>query len=116
VKGGAMGRYVGVCRVDEIPPGTAKMVKVEDRLIAMFNLHGNFYATEDTCPHEGGPLSSGFIEGESVTCPWHGATFDIMSGKALEPPAGEKMGPPVDRGVARYPVRTSGAELEIEIP
>ena len=110
-----MGRYVRVCSVEQIPPGTAKMVKVENKPIAIYNLNGNFYATDDTCPHEGGHLSSGMIEGENVTCPWHGATFRIISGKTLEPPAGEKMGPPVDKGVACYPVRIVGEELEIEI-
>ena len=111
-----MGRYVRVCRVEEIPPGTAKMVKVDGKQIAIFNLDGNFYATDDTCPHEGGPLSSGFVEGENVTCPWHGATFHVVSGKTLEPPAGEEMRPPVDKGVACYPARIAGEEVEIEIP
>jgi nitrite reductase/ring-hydroxylating ferredoxin subunit len=110
-----MGRYVRVCGVNEVPPRRAKMVRVEGKPIALFNLDGRFYATDDTCPHEGGPLSSGFIDGENVTCPWHGATFHIISGKTLEPPAGEKMGPPVDNGVPCYPVRSVDAELEIEI-
>lgn len=110
-----MGKYVRVCALEEIPPGTAKMVKVKDKPIAIFNLHGNFYATDDTCPHEGGPLSSGFIEGENVTCPWHGATFHIVSGRTLEPPAGETMGPPVDKGVVCYPARVVGAGVEIEL-
>lgn len=110
-----MGRCVRVCSISEVPTGTAKVVKVEDKPIAIFNLNGNFYATDDTCPHEGGPLSYGFIEGENVTCPWHGATFHIMSGKTLEPPAGEKMGPPVDRGIVCYPLRVVGADIEIEI-
>lgn len=110
-----MGKYVSVCRVEEISPGTAKRVKVEGKPIAIFNLNGDFYATDDTCPHEGGSLSDGFIEREQVTCPVHGATFHIKSGKTLEPPAGEKMGPPVDRGLTCYPVRIMGAELEIEI-
>lgn len=110
-----MGTYVRVARVEEIPPGTAKLVKVEGNPIAIFNLNGEFYATDDTCPHEGGPLSDGLIEGENVTCPWHGATFHIKSGKTLEPPAGEKMGPPVDNGVACYSVRIVGEDVEIEI-
>ena len=110
-----MGRYVRVGSVEQIPPGTAKMVKVEEKPIAVFNLNGRFYATDDICPHEGGPLSSGFIEGETITCPWHGATFHIISGKTLEPPAGEKLVPPVDKGVSCYPVRVVNAELEIEI-
>ena len=111
-----MGKYFGVCRVEEVPPGTAKMVRIEGRPIAIFNLDGDFYATDDNCAHEGGPLSDGFIEGKTVTCPWHGATFHILSGKTLEPPAGEKMSPPVDRGIACYRARITGEELEIEIP
>ena len=108
-------KVVRVCTIQEISEGTAKMVKVEGKPIAIFNINGKFYATDDTCPHEGGPLSSGFIEGENVSCPWHGATFHIMSGKTLEPPAGEKMGPPVDKGIACYPVRIVGTEVKIEI-
>lgn len=110
-----MEKYVRACSVDEVPLGSAKMIRVEGRPIAIFNLNGDFYATDDICPHEGGPLSEGFIDGENVTCPWHGATFHILSGKTLEPPAGEKMGPPVNRGVACYRVRIVGAGVEIEI-
>ncbi len=108
-------KVVRVCTIQEISEGTAKMVKVEGKPIAIFNINGKFYATDETCPHEGGPLSSGFIEGENVSCPWHGATFHIMSGRTLEPPAGEKMGPPVDKGIACYPVRIVGTEVKIEI-
>ncbi len=110
-----VGKVVRVCTIQEISEGTAKMVKVEGKPIAIFNINGKFYATDDTCPHEGGPLSSGFIEGENVSCPWHGATFHIKSGKTLEPPAGEKMGPPVDKGVACYPVWIVGTEVKMEI-
>jgi len=110
-----MDNYVRVCSVEEVPPGTAKMFKVGVKAIAVFNLNGAFFATEESCPHEGGPLSCGVIQGESVTCPVHGATFHIKSGKALEPPAGEKMGPPVDRGIVCYPLRVVGKKVEIEI-
>lgn len=110
-----MKKYFPVCRVREIPPGTAKRVQVQDKPIAVFNLNGNFYATDDICPHEGGPLSDGTIEGENVACPWHGATFHIVSGKTLEPPAGEKMGPPVDKGVTCYAVRIVGPDVAIEV-
>jgi len=110
-----MGKFLRICSVHKIPAGTGKMIKVGDKFIAIFNLNGNFYATDDTCPHEGGSLSSGSVEGENVSCPCHGATFHIKSGRTLEPPAGEKMGPPVDRGIACYPVRIVGAEVELEI-
>lgn len=110
-----MGKYIRVCSVGEVPPGTAKLARVEGGAIAIFNFNGEFYATDDNCPHEGGPLSDGFIEGENVTCPWHGATFHVVSGKTLEPPAGEKMGPPADRGLVRYAVRVVGADIEVEL-
>ncbi len=110
-----MEKFVKVCSVHEIPAGTAKMVKVKGKPVAIFNLNGTFYATDDTCPHEGGPLSDGTIEGENVSCPWHGAAFHIKSGRTLEPPAGEKIGPPVDKGIACYPVRIVGTEVKIEI-
>ena len=110
-----MENFLRACSVHDISVGTAKMVKVEGKPIAIFNINGNFYATDDTCPHEGGPLSSGSIEGENVSCPCHGPTFHIKSSRTLEPPAGEKMGPPVDKGVACYPVQIVRAEVEIEI-
>jgi len=110
-----MGKYIRVCGVNEVPLQTAKMFMIEGKPIAVFNLNGRFYATDDACPHEGGPLSDGCIEGETITCPWHGAMFHIINGKTLEPPAGEKMGPPVDRGIICYPVRIVGQGVEIEV-
>jgi nitrite reductase/ring-hydroxylating ferredoxin subunit len=107
--------FVRVCSVNEVPPGTVKAVRVENREVAVFNLNGRFYAAQDICPHEGAPLSSGFFEGENITCSWHGAAFHVLTGKTLEPPAGEKMAPPVDQGLVCYAVRVVGPNLEIEI-
>jgi nitrite reductase/ring-hydroxylating ferredoxin subunit len=107
--------FVRVCSVNEVPPGTVKAVRVENREVAVFNLNGRFYAAQDICPHEGAPLSSGFFEGENITCSWHGAAFHVLTGKTLEPPAGEKMAPPVDQGLVCYAVRVVGSDLEIEI-
>jgi 3-phenylpropionate/trans-cinnamate dioxygenase ferredoxin subunit len=75
--------------------------------IALFNLGGTFYAIDDTCPHRGGPLSQGFIQGDVVVCPWHGARFRLGTGEVLSPPA--------QQGVACYPVRVHGQDIEIEI-
>jgi nitrite reductase/ring-hydroxylating ferredoxin subunit len=111
----SMPEFVRVCSVSEVPSGTVKAVTVRNRAVAVFNLNGGFYAAGDTCPHEGAPLSSGCLEGENIICSWHGAAFHVPSGKTLEPPAGEKMGPPVDRGLTFYAVRVTGTDLEIEI-
>ena len=83
------------------------MVEVEGHKIALFRVNGAFYALSDTCTHRGGPLSEGDVEGAEVTCPWHGAKFDISTGAVLGAPARE--------GVKSYPVRVTGADVEIEV-
>lgn len=110
-----MPNFVRVCSVKEVPPGTVKAVRLETGEAVIFNIDGRFYASKDSCPHEGAPLSSGCLEGENITCIWHGASFHVLTGETLAPPAGEKMGPPVRRGLIRYRIRVSGEDLEIEI-
>jgi nitrite reductase/ring-hydroxylating ferredoxin subunit len=102
-----MPRFVTVVTTDELAPGTAKQVQVDGKTLAVFNLDGTYYAIDDTCTHRGGPLSEGTLEGGQVTCPWHGAVFDITSG--------EVVGPPARMGVARYTVRVQGKNVEVEI-
>jgi nitrite reductase/ring-hydroxylating ferredoxin subunit len=77
-----------VARLDEIPPGAMRYVEVDGLPIALANVGGAIYAFGDTCRHEGGPLSSGVLIGETVTCPWHGWTYNIRTGKAIVPPIG----------------------------
>ncbi len=73
--------FVTVARVADVAPGTATTVVVDRREIALFNAGGTFYALENTCPHQGGPLAEGWIAGRTVTCPWHAWCFDLASGK-----------------------------------
>jgi NAD(P)H-dependent nitrite reductase small subunit len=73
--------YVAVARTSEIAPGSAKAVVVGGREIAVFNVGGTFYALDNTCPHQGGPLAEGWIDGALVTCPWHAWTFKLADGK-----------------------------------
>ena len=76
-----MSVFVPVASTADIPPGEARAFVVGDREIAIFNVSGRFYALENACPHQGGPLAEGFIEGEIVTCPWHAWCFDVTDGK-----------------------------------
>jgi nitrite reductase/ring-hydroxylating ferredoxin subunit len=76
-----MPKFLTVARLDEIPPGGAKAFAVGDYEVALFNVDGAFYAIDNTCPHQGGPLVEGWIEGPIVTCPWHAWCFDVRSGK-----------------------------------
>ena len=102
-----MAGFVKVGTAEELAPGQAKMVEVGGKKIALFNVDGTYYAIDDSCTHRGGPLSEGELSGSEVTCPWHGATFDVKTGNAL--------GPPASKGVSRYVVRVSGNSVEIEI-
>ena len=75
-----MAEFTRVASVDEIPPGQAKIVEVNARPIAVFNVQGTFYAITNICPHEGGPLGEGTLKGHIVSCPWHDMSFDIRDG------------------------------------
>ncbi len=71
------------------------------------NVDGQVFALDNTCTHRGGPLAEGEVSGHEVTCPWHGATFDVRTG--------EVVGPPAQRAVARYGVRVTGTNIEVEL-
>ena len=76
-----MTKPVRVCDVSEIPAGSAKEVVVEDRVLAVFNVDGEFHVLDGICPHAGGPLGQGQLDGNVVTCPWHGWQFDVQTGR-----------------------------------
>jgi 3-phenylpropionate/trans-cinnamate dioxygenase ferredoxin component len=88
----AMSLYVKVAARSELPPGGKKLVDLDGRAIALFNVGGEFFAIDDVCTHDGGPLAEGELEGAEIRCPRHGARFDVRTGKALSFPAFE----PVD--------------------
>jgi nitrite reductase/ring-hydroxylating ferredoxin subunit len=102
-----MAQFTKVATTDELADQQAKLVEVEGQKIALFRVDGGFYALSDTCTHRRGPLSEGTVEGTEVTCPWHGAKFDIRAGAVL--------GPPATQAVKSYPVRITGANIEIEV-
>ncbi len=76
-----------VAKVSEIAPGTTRRVVVDSMEVLLCNVGGKIFAIEDVCTHDGGPLDQGELEGECVTCPRHGATFDVRTGDALTLPA-----------------------------
>ncbi|MGH8279325.1 MAG: non-heme iron oxygenase ferredoxin subunit [Gammaproteobacteria bacterium] len=92
-----MAEWVNVGSLEEIPPGQHKTVEINNVPIAVFNLDGKLYAIEDVCTHDGGILTGGDVTGHVITCPRHGAQFDIRSGEVLRAPAYEP--------VATFPVR-----------
>lgn len=82
--------FVKAASASEIKPGEGKTVDVSGLRIALFNLNGNFYAIDNTCPHRGGPLGEGMLDGPVVICPWHGWQFDVTTGKSPFMPVGVK--------------------------
>jgi len=75
-----MANFVKVAQISDIPAGQGKCVEVEGKRIALFNVEGSFYALDDVCPHQGGPLGEGELMGNVVTCPWHGWEYDVTTG------------------------------------
>ncbi len=104
-----MSEFVKVARIDEIPVNGSKLIEIDDVRVALFNLDGEFYAIEDVCTHDGGPLVEGeILAGCQVQCPRHGARFDIRTGEALSFPAFE--------ATNTYEVRLDGDDVWLESP
>jgi 3-phenylpropionate/trans-cinnamate dioxygenase ferredoxin subunit len=82
-----MGRWIEVARDGELAPGEYKLVEAGDLELALFNVDGGYCCIEDLCTHDGGNLVEGDFDGRVVTCPRHGAKFDVCTGEALCLPA-----------------------------
>ena len=99
-------RWLTVARAAEIPAGGSRIVRLDDQPIAVFHLEDGWYAIEDVCSHDGGPVAEGRLDGHVIECPRHGATFDVKTGAALTFPA---VSP-----VTTYAVRVVGDEVQVE--
>ena len=77
-----MGKIL-VGKSSDIPPGEMLKVESEGKIILVANDNGNYFAMDDTCTHQDASLSEGTLEGSTVTCPWHGSTWDCKSGKLI---------------------------------
>jgi 3-phenylpropionate/trans-cinnamate dioxygenase ferredoxin subunit len=82
-----MSQFVRVAQVTEIPDPGKLVVEIDDRLVVVFRVGGQFYCLDDVCTHDGGPLGEGRLEDHTIACPRHGAKFDIRDGRALTMPA-----------------------------
>ena len=96
-----------VAKRNEIPPGSTKRVVVDGTPLLICNVDGDFYAIEDVCTHDGGPLDQGELEGNRIMCPRHGALFDVTSGAALTLPAVMPL--------ETYSVSTEGDDVLVEV-
>ncbi|RMG01276.1 MAG: non-heme iron oxygenase ferredoxin subunit [Planctomycetota bacterium] len=102
-----MSEPVPVCRVDELPEMGKKVVEIDGRMIALFHVSGTFWAIDDVCTHDGGPLAEGELRGYTIVCPRHGAQFDIRDGHAKTMPA--------VRGTTAHKVKVIDDTVYIEV-
>ena len=75
-----MSEFTPAIAVAGLPPGRAAEVVVDGQAVALFNVGGTFHALAGRCPHRGGPLGQGVLDGPRVSCPWHNWTFDVTTG------------------------------------
>jgi 3-phenylpropionate/trans-cinnamate dioxygenase ferredoxin subunit len=86
-----MSEWHNVKACNELPVGEHHVIAINGHPIAVFNLEGEYYAIEDCCTHQSLPLSDGYVDGDEITCPFHGAKFNIKSGEVTAPPAFEDL-------------------------
>ncbi len=101
-----MAEFMKVATLQELPPGSAKAVEVAGNAVALYNLDGTVFATANTCPHRGGPLGEGELDGQVITCPWHGFQYDVKNGTCLTNPA---------LGLSCHPVRLEGDSILVQV-
>jgi len=99
--------WVAVGNRAELDDGAMKGIELGDLQIAIYNVEGEFYATDNICSHAFALLTDGFLDGDVVECPLHGGCFKVKTGEGL--------GAPISEDIKTYPVRLNGDTIEINI-
>lgn len=98
--------FISVARVNDMDDGEARVVNANGTIIALYRVGGRFYATSNVCPHQGGPLGEGTLDGSIVTCPWHGWKFNVETGVSPVVPTVK---------VKTYNVKVEGNDVLVEV-
>jgi len=101
-----MSEFTPAIAVAGLPPGRAAEVVVDGQAVALFNVGGTFHALAGRCPHRGGPLGQGVLDGPRVSCPWHNYTFDVTTGENVVS---------ADLKVARYEVKVEDGKVLVKL-
>jgi NAD(P)H-dependent nitrite reductase small subunit len=101
-----MPEFTRVMSVADLPAGQGREASVAGTPVALFNVSGQLYAISNTCIHRGGPLGQGFVDGDTVTCPWHAWMFNVRTGENVV--NGEMK-------VACYEVRVEDGEILVKV-
>ena len=99
--------WIKVCDVDNVQPDAVFAGEAGGKMIAIYCIEGSYFATDNICPHAYALLSDGWLEGQEIECPLHGARFDVKSGALIEGPA--------ECGLKTYPVRVKGDEVFCQV-
>jgi nitrite reductase (NADH) small subunit len=101
------GARMRVAEVGEVPPDSARVVEVGGHTLALCNVGGAFYAVDNLCPHRGGPLGEGDLDGVVLTCPWHAWQWDVTTGANVNNPVSS---------VGCFRVSVDGQGIFVELP
>ena len=103
-----MAEWVRLCAISEAPlPGNVTEVEAQGVALCLANVNGELSALDNWCPHRQGPLGQGWVEGNTVLCPWHAWAFDVRTGEVQPPEQGK---------VAVFAVRVEGKQVEVNLP
>ena len=100
--------FIPIAPAEDLPNGERMFVDIDEEKIVIFNIAGGYYAIADVCSHDDGPVGDGELSGYEITCPRHGASFDVRTGQVLSLPA------IVD--IPAYPVRLVDGQIQIGLP
>lgn len=101
-----MGSFIKVAKKQDIAPGQGIVCEVQGKTVALFNVGSEFCAMTNRCPHRGGPLGEGDLQGTVVTCPWHAWQFDVKTGANVENP---------EQVLPTYQVKVEGEGVWVEV-
>jgi len=100
--------FLEIAPTSELPEGERLFIEIGGKPIVIFKIAGQFFSIADVCSHDDGPVGEGLLEGYNITCPRHGAQFDIRTGKVVQMPA------VVD--IPAYPVRVVDGMIQLGVP
>jgi 3-phenylpropionate/trans-cinnamate dioxygenase ferredoxin subunit len=101
-------RRLDLCAAADVPPGTMKLCEVEDELVLVTNVDGEFHAAQGVCTHEYFELDRGVLTGDSILCTLHLSRFSLLDGEVTDPPA--------ELPLVIYPVVVEGGRVGIQVP
>jgi nitrite reductase (NADH) small subunit len=101
--------FHAVCKTDSIPDGEGRAFPLNGTLVAVFRRDGQYFAINDSCPHMGASLASGYLEGCDVICPWHAWKFCVKDGVWMDNPKSKVR-------TESYAIRIVGDEVQVEVP